>query len=53
MINVFDAWRAQRNIRKTHQQLFALSDHMLSDIGLTRGDIVSVGRDGHVRHRTR
>lgn len=46
MINILDAWRARRRIRQTHQQLYGLSDQMLFDIGLTRADIRSVGRNG-------
>ncbi|MBD8064772.1 DUF1127 domain-containing protein [Devosia sp. PTR5] len=49
MINVFDAWRERRAIRKTHQQLHGLSDQILADIGLTRADIPMVGRNGFVR----
>ena len=53
MINVLDTWRARRLIRKTHQQLNGLSDQMLADIGLTRSDIASIGRNGLVRRHDR
>ena len=46
MINVLDSWRARRLIRKTHQELYGLSDRTLKDIGLTRSDIAGIGRDG-------
>lgn len=49
MFKVLDTWREQRKIRQTHQQLYALSDHVLSDIGLTRADIHKVGRNGQMR----
>ena len=48
MINVFDTWRSKRLIRKTQQQLHGLSDHILADIGLRRGDIPLVGRNGQI-----
>lgn len=52
MFNVLDTWRQKRALRKTHEQLSQLSDALLTDIGLTRADIPSVGLDGRVsRHR--
>ncbi|MFC0013291.1 DUF1127 domain-containing protein [Devosia nitrariae] len=50
MFNVLDTWREKRAIRKTHEQLYQLSDAMLTDIGLTRADIPSVGLNGRVRY---
>lgn len=51
MINILETWRARRRIRQTQQQLYGLSDQMLFDIGLTRSDIRSVGRNGRTgRH---
>lgn len=44
MITFFDAWRLQRRINGTQRQLHGLSDHILADIGITRGDIAMVGR---------
>mgnify|MGYP001278395040 CR=1 FL=1 len=49
MLNIIDNWRARRSIRKTHQQLYRLSDQILADIGLTRADIASIGTNGFVR----
>lgn len=46
MISIFDAWRAKRLIRKTHQELYGLSDQILADIGLTRSGIRTIGRVG-------
>jgi len=46
MINVLDTWRAKRRIRKTHQELYSLSDRTLSDIGLARSDIRTIGANG-------
>jgi uncharacterized protein YjiS (DUF1127 family) len=46
MITIFDTWRARRRLQKTHRQLHGLSDHTLSDIGLTRDSIALVGRNG-------
>ena len=44
MFNLVQSWRHRRRVGNTHRQLHALSDHILSDIGLTRGDIGLVGR---------
>ncbi|SMQ72903.1 protein of unknown function [Devosia lucknowensis] len=46
MIDILDTWRKQRRINKTRRQLNGLSDHMLSDIGISRSDIASYGRVG-------
>ncbi|WP_332685735.1 DUF1127 domain-containing protein [Devosia sp.] len=43
MFNVFDGWRERRSIRRTRQHLSQLSDQMLTDIGLIRADIDSMG----------
>jgi len=51
MPNLFDTWRNQRRIRRTQRELYALSDHILSDIGLTRDDIPMMGADGMPHHR--
>lgn len=51
MIDLLETWREKRLIRKTHQQLYGLSDRILADIGLTRADIPSVGPDGLPRSR--
>jgi uncharacterized protein YjiS (DUF1127 family) len=50
MINILDTWREKRRIRKTHQELYGLSDRTLRDIGLSRSDIRTIGQDG-VPHR--
>lgn len=44
MFNSVQSWRMRRRIGSTQRQLHALSDHILADIGLTRGDISLVGR---------
>ncbi len=44
MITFFDAWRRQRRIQNTQRQLHGLSDHILADIGICRGDIGMAGR---------
>ncbi|WP_193335512.1 DUF1127 domain-containing protein [Devosia beringensis] len=46
MISVLDTWRAKRRIRNTHQELYSLSDRTLSDIGLARSDIRTIGANG-------
>ena len=46
MINVFDAWRTRRLVRKTQAQLNGLSDQILADIGISRDDIASMSRNG-------
>lgn len=43
MFNVFDGWRERRSIRRSRQHLSQLSDQMLTDIGLIRADIDSMG----------
>lgn len=48
MFNVLDTWREKRAIRKTREQLYQLSDATLTDIGLTRAEIASVGPNGRV-----
>ena len=52
MFNILDSWREKRSARKTHQHLYQLSDQILSDIGLTRTDIASVGQHERFRSRT-
>jgi uncharacterized protein YjiS (DUF1127 family) len=51
MLSIIDTWREKRAMRKTHQQLHQLSDKILWDIGLTRADIASVGRNGRLNDR--
>lgn len=46
MINLLDTWRQQRRIADTRRQLNDLSDHILADIGLTRGNIATASRNG-------
>jgi len=41
MLNAFSEWNAAR---KTRKALTALSDRHLEDIGLTRGDVMSMTR---------
>ncbi|PXA98122.1 hypothetical protein DMC47_10340 [Nostoc sp. 3335mG] len=43
MHNILDTWRERRSVRRTRQQLYGLSDHVLHDIGLTRADVASLG----------
>lgn len=43
MFNILDGWRERRSVRRTRHQLSQLSDQMLSDIGLVRADIASMG----------
>ncbi len=38
-------WAARRRARKTHDELMALSDRTLYDIGLSRADIWAVSQD--------
>ena len=42
MSNVLTTWLEKRSARRTRRELDRLSDHMLADIGLTRGDIAKV-----------
>ncbi|HEY8576163.1 MAG TPA: DUF1127 domain-containing protein [Devosia sp.] len=49
MINIIENWRQKRLTRKTRQELYGLSDQILSDIGLTRSDIALIGPTG-LRH---
>ena len=51
MLNVFDTWRRNRRAHQTRVQLAGLSDHLLADIGLTRGDIYS--SEGKIAARIR
>jgi uncharacterized protein YjiS (DUF1127 family) len=44
MFNYVQSWRHRRRAGHTQRQLYALSDHILNDIGITRGDIGLVGR---------
>lgn len=53
MINVLNTFRENRKIRRTHQELYGLSDQILADIGLSRSEIHMVGRNGLVRRHTR
>lgn len=39
-----DALQNWNELRKTRKALNALNDHMLEDIGLTRGDIALLGQ---------
>ena len=39
------AWARSAMIRKTEAELFRMSDHELSDIGIARGDIRRVARE--------
>ena len=53
---LFREWAARRRARKTYDELMALSDQTLYDIGLSRADIWAVSQDpaGQMqrRHRT-
>jgi uncharacterized protein YjiS (DUF1127 family) len=41
---LFDAYRRAKIVRETRRELYALSDHMLRDVGLRRDQIALVGR---------
>jgi len=41
---LLDAYRRAKIVRETRRELYALSDHMLRDIGLRRDQIALVGR---------
>ena len=53
MINVLDTWRARRRAHKTRQELYGLCDRTLDDIGLTRSDIRTLGRNGMTNRQGR
>lgn len=46
MMNLLETWRERRRIHQTRRQLYALSDQILTDIGLTRDEISRVGHEG-------
>ncbi len=48
-------WAARRRARKTYDELMALSDQTLYDIGLSRADIWAVSQDpaGQIQRRKR
>ncbi len=41
---IFGAWAARRRARKTYDELMALSDQTLHDIGVSRADIWAVSQ---------
>ena len=42
MLQNFETWREKRRNRAAYRQLSLLSDQMLWDVGLTRGDLDSL-----------
>ncbi|MDJ0945806.1 MAG: DUF1127 domain-containing protein [Kiloniellales bacterium] len=50
---IFRAWAAHRRARKTYDELMALSDETLYDIGVSRADIWAVSQHcaGDVQRR--
>ncbi len=50
---LFREWAARRRARKTYDELMALSDQTLYDIGLSRADIWAVSQDpaGQIQRR--
>jgi uncharacterized protein YjiS (DUF1127 family) len=43
MITVLDTWRRKRRAQQTSNALSQLSDHLLTDIGLCRGEVLPGG----------
>ncbi|KIC20811.1 DUF1127 domain-containing protein [Leisingera sp. ANG-Vp] len=41
---VIDSWMKAREFQRTYNELDALSDHELSDIGVRRSDIADIAR---------
>ena len=44
MRKILEAFRRAKIVRDTRRELYALSDHMLRDIGLSREQISAIGR---------
>ena len=51
---IVNNWRRDSQVRQTIRELRALTDAELNDIGIGRGDIVSVARgDSDMKHSSR